>query len=295
MRDVHIRHEVEPYVGFVPSLLLCAVGTALAILFADQPSARAGARELARRPGLARDALRRLPPPDDAAQGDHAGRRLPAPRERRLRLRPRSCIEAMPFLVEVGVLLDLLVGIFVMGIVINHIQREFSSLDTEQLVGAEGLTPMIALALILVPLAAAARRRSSCPRTGRAPRRCRRPASLHLALTRSPLLPGDGPSSGVWLAARRRSAASSSARRLRPLLALRCSTRRDTSGCATDRPNRVFCACLLAFLSADDRVLVLSQHLGLMWVAVEGDDARDGAAHLLQPERRARSRRPGST
>jgi hydrogenase-4 component E len=31
------------------------------------------------------------------------------------------------------VLLDLVVGIFVMGIVINHIQREFSSLDTERL------------------------------------------------------------------------------------------------------------------------------------------------------------------
>jgi hydrogenase-4 component E len=31
------------------------------------------------------------------------------------------------------VLLDLLVGIFVMGIVLNHIQREFSSLDTERL------------------------------------------------------------------------------------------------------------------------------------------------------------------
>jgi hydrogenase-4 component E len=41
--------------------------------------------------------------------------------------------ESMPLLVEVGVLLDLIVGIFVMGIVINHIQREFSSLDTERL------------------------------------------------------------------------------------------------------------------------------------------------------------------
>ena len=39
----------------------------------------------------------------------------------------------MPFLVEVGVLLDLLVGIFIMGIVLNHIRREFSSLDTERL------------------------------------------------------------------------------------------------------------------------------------------------------------------
>ena len=40
--------------------------------------------------------------------------------------------EAMPFLVEVGVLLDLLVGIFVMGIVINHISREFQSLDVDR-------------------------------------------------------------------------------------------------------------------------------------------------------------------
>ena len=32
-----------------------------------------------------------------------------------------------------GVLLDLLVGIFVMGIVINHINREFASLDTGHL------------------------------------------------------------------------------------------------------------------------------------------------------------------
>ena len=41
--------------------------------------------------------------------------------------------EAMPFMVEVGVLLDLIVGIFVMGIVMNHIQRDFESLDTDRL------------------------------------------------------------------------------------------------------------------------------------------------------------------
>lgn len=41
--------------------------------------------------------------------------------------------EAMPVMVEAGVLLDLLVGIFVMGIVIGHISREFSSLDTSRL------------------------------------------------------------------------------------------------------------------------------------------------------------------
>jgi hydrogenase-4 component F len=36
----------------------------------------------------------------------------------------------------------------------------------------------------------------------------------------------------------------------------------------SDRPNRVFCACLLAFLAATTLV-ACSQHLGVMWVAVE--------------------------
>ena len=41
--------------------------------------------------------------------------------------------EAIPFLVEIGVLLDLLVAIFVIGIVINRIHREFASLDVTRL------------------------------------------------------------------------------------------------------------------------------------------------------------------
>ena len=44
-----------------------------------------------------------------------------------------ALLEAMPLLVEAGVLLDLFVGIFVMGIIINHISREFSSMDTARL------------------------------------------------------------------------------------------------------------------------------------------------------------------
>lgn len=41
--------------------------------------------------------------------------------------------EVMPFLVELGVLLDLLVGIFVFGLVINAIRRELASLDVTEL------------------------------------------------------------------------------------------------------------------------------------------------------------------
>ncbi len=42
-------------------------------------------------------------------------------------------LEAMPFLVEAGVLLDLFTGVFVMGIIIHHISRSFTSISTEHL------------------------------------------------------------------------------------------------------------------------------------------------------------------
>jgi hydrogenase-4 component E len=42
-------------------------------------------------------------------------------------------LEAVPFLVEVGVLLDLFTGVFVMGIIIHHINRAFDSMSTEHL------------------------------------------------------------------------------------------------------------------------------------------------------------------
>ena len=41
-------------------------------------------------------------------------------------------LDALPLMVEIGVLLDLLVGIFVMGVVLHHIQRTFSTVDTVQ-------------------------------------------------------------------------------------------------------------------------------------------------------------------
>jgi len=42
-------------------------------------------------------------------------------------------VEEMPMLVETGILLDLFVGVFVMGIVINHIRTAFDSTDTRHL------------------------------------------------------------------------------------------------------------------------------------------------------------------
>lgn len=42
-------------------------------------------------------------------------------------------VERTPMLVELGVLLDLFVAVFVMGITVFHIRREFNHIDTDQL------------------------------------------------------------------------------------------------------------------------------------------------------------------
>lgn len=42
-------------------------------------------------------------------------------------------IERVPFLVEAGVLLDVFVGVFIMGIVVFHINREFDSISSARL------------------------------------------------------------------------------------------------------------------------------------------------------------------
>jgi hydrogenase-4 component E len=130
LRDVHIRHEVEPYLGFVPTLFLCAVGTALALLFADHlPLAAAD------RTGLFVPAS--LATLFSGFLGLTTRRKAISQVTGYLVLENGIYVFGLllyqSMIVEVGVLLDLLVGIFVMGIVLNHIQREFSSLDTERL------------------------------------------------------------------------------------------------------------------------------------------------------------------
>jgi len=132
LRDVHIRHEVEPYVGFVATLFFCAIGTALALLFADLlPLAAAD------RTGLFVPAS--LATLFSGFLGLTTRRKAISQVTGYLVLENGVYIFGLllyqSMIVEVGILLDLVVGIFVMGIVLNHIQREFSSLDTERLSG----------------------------------------------------------------------------------------------------------------------------------------------------------------
>jgi hydrogenase-4 component E len=133
IREASMRRELAPIVGFVPSMVLGGVGVALAFAFSS-----------------------RLPLP----QGEHAhpflvptalstvwtGLLLVVSRKKAVNQVLGFLVlengvfvfglllsEFMPVMVEAGVLLDLFAAVFVMGIVMFHINREFSSLDTEKL------------------------------------------------------------------------------------------------------------------------------------------------------------------
>jgi hydrogenase-4 component E len=132
LRDVAIHREIEPVIGFVPSLLLGGLGTGLSLVFS---------RTLPLAPQHAGSLL--IPA---ALATAFTGFLLMATRrkavtqvvgylalENGIFVMGLTLVEAMPLFVEIGVLLDLVVAIFVMGIIIEHISREFSSIDTTRL------------------------------------------------------------------------------------------------------------------------------------------------------------------
>lgn len=132
IKKAEIEREFQPFVGYIPSLVLGALFTSLAFIFA------------ARLP-LAPEHEGLLVVPAAIATLMCGflilmGRRKAISQvigyllmENGIFLFGLLLADAMPVMVEAGALLDLLVGIFVMGIVINHISREFSSIDTSRL------------------------------------------------------------------------------------------------------------------------------------------------------------------
>jgi hydrogenase-4 component E len=132
MRSANIDREVEPFIGFVPSLLLGAAATIAAV---------AGAHAL---PLLPEHAGSLLVP--GALASVLTGFVLLVGRakaisqvcgylilENGIYLFGLLLIGATPLLVESGILLDLTVGVFVIGIIVDRIQRAFDSLDTRKL------------------------------------------------------------------------------------------------------------------------------------------------------------------
>ena len=132
LRGAVIRREVEPLIGFVPSLLLCAVTTGVALVFSSTlPLAPQHEGSLLVPTSLATVLAGFLVLTTRRKAVTQVVGYLML--ENGIYLMGLLLLEAMPLMIEVGVLLDLVVGIFVMAIIIGHISREFSSQDTSRL------------------------------------------------------------------------------------------------------------------------------------------------------------------
>jgi hydrogenase-4 component E len=131
IREAAVRREVEPVVGFIASLLLGALALAIAFAIAARLPAADVKQSLLVPVALAtvmiglvvlttrRKALTQV-----------VGYLM---LENGIYLFGLTQTESVPFLLEVGVLLDIFAGVFIMGIVVFHINREFDSLDSARL------------------------------------------------------------------------------------------------------------------------------------------------------------------
>ena len=132
LRQVAIQREVEPSLGLLPSLLLGALATVVAIVAAGRlPLAETRLAPLLIPASLATVACGFLVLTTRRKAISQVLGYLVL--ENGIFVFGLLLIEAVPFLVEAGLLLDLFVGIFVLSIIIHHINREFASLDTRRL------------------------------------------------------------------------------------------------------------------------------------------------------------------
>jgi hydrogenase-4 component E len=132
LREAQIKREVEPLIGLVPTMLLGALGTLLSIAFASGLPLAPEHQNLLVVPASFSTVLTGflLLTTRSKAITQAIGYLV---LENGIFIFGLLLLEAMPFLVELGVLLDLFVGIFVVSIIIHHINREFASLDTRRL------------------------------------------------------------------------------------------------------------------------------------------------------------------
>jgi len=132
MREASVEWKIDPYVGVTASLLLGALGTGLVMaLAATLPLREEHGSQLLVSASLStvltgfliltmrREALTQV-----------AGYLV---LENGIFIFGLLLVQAMPALVEIGVLLDLFVGVFVMGIIIHHVNRQFPASTSDHL------------------------------------------------------------------------------------------------------------------------------------------------------------------
>lgn len=132
LRVANIDREVEPLLGFVPSLLLGAAATIGGVALGNLLPLRAEHAGTLLVPGafatFVCGFLLLIGRAKAIAQV--CGYLM---LENGIYLFGMLLIGATPLLVEAGILLDLTVAVFVIGIIVDRIQREFDTLDTRQL------------------------------------------------------------------------------------------------------------------------------------------------------------------
>lgn len=133
LRDAQIKREIEPLIGFLPSIILGAMATAFALLIAGQlPLAERHYGTLLVPTSIATVIVGFIfLVTRYKAISQVIGYLI---LENGIFIFSMLLIEAMPVIIEMGVMLDLFVGIFVTCIIINHINQAFSSMDTRMLV-----------------------------------------------------------------------------------------------------------------------------------------------------------------
>lgn len=132
IRDVAIRRDNEPLIGYGASLLASAALVALAFgLSASLPLPGGIASRLLLPASLSTLLLGLLLLISRTKAVTQVVGYLLA--ENGIYLFATALVVEMPLLVEMGILLDVFVGVFVMGIVVFHINREFDSLSSAHL------------------------------------------------------------------------------------------------------------------------------------------------------------------
>jgi hydrogenase-4 component E len=127
-----IRTTISSVIGFVPTLLLGGIGTGAVLIFAQTLPIPEGQKYQLLIPAALATVL--------------AGFLMLVTRREALAqvlgyivmengifIFGLLLIEAVPLLVELGVVLDLFVGVLVMGIIVNHVSRAFPEASTEHL------------------------------------------------------------------------------------------------------------------------------------------------------------------
>jgi hydrogenase-4 component E len=131
IREAAVRREIEPLIGFTTSLMLGAAAVALSFAVAPRLELYAVPSEMLVPVALSTVIIGLVVlTTRSKALTQVVGYLI---LENGIYVFGLSQAERVPFLVELGVLLDVFAGVFIMGIVVFHINRAFDSLDSARL------------------------------------------------------------------------------------------------------------------------------------------------------------------